>query len=462
MEPLKLAVVGHTNTGKTSLLRTILHDSDFGEVASRPSTTRDVIRTDVVIERQMLLQLFDTPGLEAGTDLYEKLNRTDDGHRHDGPAHIQAFLQSPEAATDFDQEAKVLRQMLQVDAALYVVDVRDPVLPKFQDELAVLTRCGKPILPVLNFVAQQPNHRSAWQQALSNINLHVQIEFDAVTPPIRGEVTLCERLAALLPAFQPQLEAFANAREEQRLQRWRTALHQLAELLVDVAAYHYCLRGHELEDEHQQFILKQLQASVKRREEQCVQELLALYAFERTAVELPQLHAQTGQWRNDLFAAHTFAEFGIKTGLGVGSGAAVGAGVDVLVGGLSLGAGTAIGAVIGGVWQGWNHYGRRLLGHLRGERELIVNDQVVHVLCLRQLGLIERLAQRGHGAQSIVQVQETSKPRQQWLEKLLKVLSPARKQRHWSSMHNNQFVDSKERQQCVEHVRKHLEENWSA
>ena len=31
---LKLAVVGHTNTGKTSLLRTLLHDADFGEVAN--------------------------------------------------------------------------------------------------------------------------------------------------------------------------------------------------------------------------------------------------------------------------------------------------------------------------------------------------------------------------------------------------------------------------------------------
>ncbi len=31
-EPLKLAVVGHTNTGKTSILRTLLRDVYFGEV----------------------------------------------------------------------------------------------------------------------------------------------------------------------------------------------------------------------------------------------------------------------------------------------------------------------------------------------------------------------------------------------------------------------------------------------
>ena len=34
-KPLKLAVVGHTNVGKTSLLRTLLRDRAFGEVSHR-------------------------------------------------------------------------------------------------------------------------------------------------------------------------------------------------------------------------------------------------------------------------------------------------------------------------------------------------------------------------------------------------------------------------------------------
>ena len=41
-KPLTLAVVGHTNVGKTSLLRTLTRDVGFGEVSHRPSTTRHV------------------------------------------------------------------------------------------------------------------------------------------------------------------------------------------------------------------------------------------------------------------------------------------------------------------------------------------------------------------------------------------------------------------------------------
>ncbi|WP_241130446.1 GTPase, partial [Achromobacter xylosoxidans] len=36
---INVAVVGHTNTGKTSLLRTLTRDTSFGDVADQPGTT---------------------------------------------------------------------------------------------------------------------------------------------------------------------------------------------------------------------------------------------------------------------------------------------------------------------------------------------------------------------------------------------------------------------------------------
>jgi len=42
LSALQIAVVGHTNTGKTSLLRTLTRDVNFGEVADAPGTTKQV------------------------------------------------------------------------------------------------------------------------------------------------------------------------------------------------------------------------------------------------------------------------------------------------------------------------------------------------------------------------------------------------------------------------------------
>ncbi|MDE2905001.1 MAG: GTPase domain-containing protein [Acidobacteriota bacterium] len=64
MPPLRLAVVGHTNTGKTSLLQTLLRRRDFGEVRPSPGTTRTVEAGEVVDDDGVIAILLDTPGFE--------------------------------------------------------------------------------------------------------------------------------------------------------------------------------------------------------------------------------------------------------------------------------------------------------------------------------------------------------------------------------------------------------------
>jgi predicted GTPase len=160
--PLKLALVGHTNVGKTSLLRTLTRDVSFGEVSHRPSTTRHVEGARLSVDGEPLLELYDTPGLEDAIALLDHLERIErPGERLDGPARTARFLDGSEARQRFEQEAKVLRQLLASDAGLYVIDAREPVLAKYKDELAVLAGCGKPLLPVLNFVARLAIERNS-------------------------------------------------------------------------------------------------------------------------------------------------------------------------------------------------------------------------------------------------------------------------------------------------------------
>lgn len=150
--PLRLAVVGHTNTGKTSLLRTLSRNPDFGEVSDSPGTTRHVEGLRLLAGGDAVVELYDTPGMEDGMALLDYLEKlAKPGERIDGPERIRRFLNSPESERRFEQEARVLRKLLDCDAALYVVDARDPVLAKHRDELAVLASCGRPLLPVLNF-----------------------------------------------------------------------------------------------------------------------------------------------------------------------------------------------------------------------------------------------------------------------------------------------------------------------
>lgn len=61
---LNIAVVGHTNTGKTSLIRTMLRSTEFGVIEDGAGTTRHVEQAAISAGNEAILNLYDTPGLE--------------------------------------------------------------------------------------------------------------------------------------------------------------------------------------------------------------------------------------------------------------------------------------------------------------------------------------------------------------------------------------------------------------
>jgi hypothetical protein len=446
-KPLKLAVVGHTNVGKTSLLRTLTRDVGFGEVSHRPSTTRHVEGARLSVDGEALLELYDTPGLEDAIALLDYLERLDrPGERLDGPARTERFLQGSEARQRFEQEAKVLRQLLASDAGLYVIDAREPVLAKYRDELEVLAGCGKPLLPVLNFVSSPEHRESEWREALARIGLHALVRFDSVAPPEDGERRLYESLALLLEHSRGALQRLIDDQQQQRVAREQSAVRLIAELLIDCAA---CRRSVSSDEQEVQSAIAELRQSIRQREQRCVESLLKLYAFrvqDATASDLPLLD---GRWGDDLFNPETLKQLGVKVGGGIAAGAAAGAGIDLLVGGLTLGLAALAGAIAGGALLTARGYGGRLLDKLKGKRELTVDDNVLRLLALRQRQLLQALNARGHAAMGSIEV--ATPQDKNWREgKLPEALGRARAHPQWSSLNPQPRLSQAERQEQID------------
>ena len=204
---LKLAIVGHANFGKTSLLRALSHNSHFGDVSDKPGTTRHVESIKLSLANNTDITFYDTPGFEDSLALYDYITQILPANtKLDGIDKLTNFLQSPEAENLFNQEAKVIRQVLNCDAAIYVIDVREPVLPKYHDELAILANSDKPILAVLNFTSTKEQNEKEWKRLLSIIGIHAIIGFDAVFPPIDGEEKLYKSLALLIESAKKILD----------------------------------------------------------------------------------------------------------------------------------------------------------------------------------------------------------------------------------------------------------------
>lgn len=444
---LRLAVVGHTNVGKTSLLRTLTRDVGFGDVSHRPSTTRHVEGARLSVDGEALLELYDTPGMEDAISLLDYLERLDrPGERLDGPARLSRFLDGSEARQRFEQEAKVLRQLLASDAGLYVIDAREPVLAKYRDELAVLASCGKPLLPVLNFVSSAQHREPDWREALARLGLHALVRFDSVAPPEDGERRLYESLALLLENSRVQLERLIVDQEAQRRARRRSAARLIAEMLLDCAA---CRRSVATSSDLVQAAIVDLRKAVRQREQRCVESLLKLYAFRRQDAAATDLPLLDGRWGDDLFNPETLKLLGVRVGSGIAAGAAAGAGVDLLVGGITLGAAALVGAIAGGALQTARSYGGRLLGKIKGQRELTVDDAVLRLLALRQRQLLQALEVRGHAAMDSIKLDAPLD--KTWREgKLPEDLRKARAHPQWSSLNPHPKLNQAERQEAID------------
>jgi len=449
---IKIALVGHTNTGKTSLLRTLTRDTTFGEVADRPGTTRHVEGARLRLDGRPVLEWFDTPGMEDSIALLEYLERLDrPGERLDGPARVRRFLDTPEAHGRYEQEARVLTKMLDCDAALYVIDARDPVLGKHRDELAILAACGRPLLPVLNFVNAPAHRADEWRDAMARLGLHAVVEFDTVAPPLDGEQQLYAKLGVLLDRHAGALTRLADSLAAQRRERHAAAYELVADLLIDVAALHLSSPSDEAA---LAAASSQLRDQVRQREQTCVNALLALYNFRATDYADDALPLQGERWGMDLFHPQALKDMGVQVGMGAAAGAMAGAAVDLMSAGLSLGTGMLIGAAAGGLWQGVEKLGKRVAGKLRGYREISVDDAVLRLLALRQRQLIEALERRGHAAREPLRLDLPADDA--WRKgPLPDALKEARSRPEWSAL-GKHYEDSDRRKRMLLELAKTL------
>lgn len=432
---IRIAVVGHTNAGKTSLLRTLTRRGSFGEVSERPGTTRHVEAVDLTLDGAVAIRFFDTPGLEDSVALLEHLNTLDGFDTR--PDRVRAFLKGPEASRVFEQEAKVLRQLLEIDAALYVIDCREPVLPKFRAEMEILTSCGRPVMPVLNFTRDPRARDNDWGASLSDAGLHALASFDAVAPFTGSEQQLYRDLETLLRNRQSQLRTIVGQLEAQRLDRREVAFRALASLLIDITAMRATIARIELtEPATKHEFIAAFRQRVVSRVRAGVDGLLEIYAFRREDADLSVMPWLDGRWDDDLFNPEVLRDASVRLGTGAAIGATVGVVADIALAGLSLGAGAALGAAVGGALsQGAGHAGRMLANKLLGRVDLSLEDEVIQIVVERVLGLLGALEQRGHAALAPVPVDSmpaAAPADRARLQALLRVLGRARGHPDWA------------------------------
>ena len=414
MSPLRLAIVGHTNTGKTSLLQTLLRRRDVGEVRASPGTTRAVEAGEVVDDKGVIAILLDTPGFEEPDRLRDALESARIDRYDDPRTLLDRFLASPAAGNDDDLglEATSVRAALDADVLLYAIDARGEPKQKHRDELAVLAATARPLVPVLNYTARPDAHPARWEEECARHGLHATVAFDAVVYDDAGERRLLDAVRALVSGQDVAIERWAALRARERQEAIGAATDIAAEFLVTAAAAVVVTAPNGRNKTERRVAVETatvlLLDELRRREaitRDRIAATLGFFGAEARAVTFDVAEALGGV---DFLSPASLERAGLwAAGAGAGL-VAAGAMVDVAVGGVSLGGFAvlgAVGAAIGVAGAG----SRKVLRRLRGQDEVRLADAGVELLTVRAVATIQAMLARGHAAIEPVSIEAAVK-----------------------------------------------------
>lgn len=440
LKPLVVAVVGPTNEGKTSILRTLTSDPNFGLVNAYSGTT---VRAEIqkifykgVVE---ILQLVDTPGFQNSGDIFELLMDDPEVSDRLGAFDLDDLMRVvPQQDDDYRHDLRAWREVDRSDVVIFVVNVlENPKQSLLKYTLAILKNIGKPVIVAYNNVHTLPDptgesgtnaqgegtpalvkdFRKEWDETLRKNSFFLVQEYDAHVRSFADEIELFEKLTALArePLTQRVLRLEIKERRARELRRLERSRRAIAELMIDVAAYREIKT--DVNQNEWQIVLGRLEENLKqnviKREHEAQVALLEAWGFHLGVLDREMLVVKdTTDQSNQLFG--TEAKRQVKVGGSVGAtvGAVVGGTIDACTGGLSFGLGLFVGGIVGGMLGGGGALAYNSKYDAKGKKLTVcVQLPVIEALLARGVELVRKLQTRGKALEDSIQSQICAAPR---------------------------------------------------
>lgn len=346
--PLRICVVGHTNHGKTSTIRTLIEDASFGDVDNVAGSTKHVTDARKHSKGKTLFHVVDTPGFELLDErLYELRECRDKKSRVSELDALIDFLRC-RLQEDDEKLRETLEAIRSANMLLQVIDVREETTdPQFHDEIEFLQRCGKPLIITLNFVNHKQANVDAWQKYFQQIGIHTYTQFDAHTRHWKDEHALFKKMESLAAdqLHQDFLSSWVDFRKDSVAEAIACSASDIAGLIRNVAKHRPTAYGVDRKNRSTKRaeLKKQFQNDVIEMKDVCINSILERFHFKFDDIENDT---------DDVAHTDTIAGMSLFDGSWLKWGAAAawaatGLAIDMMLVGGTFGIPTIIGGVAG-------------------------------------------------------------------------------------------------------------------
>jgi len=299
--PILICIVGHTNHGKTSTIRTLIENPHVGTVDEAPDTTTKVEGFRVHKNGLDRFLVFDTPGF---TNLETRLAEFEI-RSGKSPTIDELIDAQKEMTANADKWLyNTLRQIKKSHLIIQVLDSReDPTNQTYIDEINFLKSCGTPLIVSLNFVHRGDSRVNEWENLVQSLGVSNILRFDAHTRTWEDEQDLFKSMRPLLRDPRHQrlhrefMDFWSKLREASAQEAQAGAAEDIRQLLVAVARH--ATKIPFVNDQNRQ--VKQAEAEEKFKQDimamvdDCYSRMLARFGFSYDDVKKHQPHVDGGE-----------------------------------------------------------------------------------------------------------------------------------------------------------------------
>jgi len=347
-----LAVVGHPNKGKSSIVATLAHDLSV-RIAREPGTTSRARHYPMKVDGRVLYELVDTPGFQRARRALAWMREHETTAAHHAQV-VRRFIEEHAPSGEFEDECALLTPVVQGAGVLYVVDGSKPYGPEYEPEMEILRWTGRPRMALVNPIGDA-DHIEEWRAALKQYFDIVRV-FNAMSANFIKQVELLRAFGQLDESWKGRFDEAVRALETDRRERHQLAARTMAQTIVDM-----------VELAISQAVAKDTDSTRAERklEQRYLDALRKIENRGRQAVERIYDHSGVNRREaafefieQDLFAEESWQLWGLTPAqlalTGALGGAAAGGGIDLAVGGASLMLASIIGAGVGATaaWLG--------------------------------------------------------------------------------------------------------------
>jgi len=401
MSVLEIAVIGHPNEGKSSVLSTLAED-DSVRVSPFPGETNVCHSFPVLIDGREILRFTDTPGFQNPERLLYELKKMAGKESNPAQALRQRFASDKGLRHDLELLAPVARGA----AILYVADGSRPLRQVDRDEMEALRLTERPRMAVINCKDGDQRYLEDWRSEFRR-NFNANRMFNAHRATYAERIALLDALQAIDQEWQPVIVEVVAAVKRDWQARLDATVEIILAMLEEILAFRLSASRSRVKDE-QAFMARLREkycASVAEKEKRGQERLRGLFRHRRFHYRLIG-HSILDE---DLFSETTWSLLGLSSQqlviLGALGGAALAVGLDVLAGGASLGLFASVGGAVGavGAWLGGEQLvkGVKIMGISLGEESLQIgpnsNINLMFVLINRMLLYFQEIINWAHG-----------------------------------------------------------------